>query len=140
MRLVAESSAILAWLLDEPRSDAVRAALEGAEVVVASRLTLLECERAVVRGERTARIAPGDAARVRIALSRAAVHWTLLDVTQDVLDAARGPFPKEPIRTLDAVHLATAQVARNAEPTLAVLSLDDRVRDNAALLGFRVVP
>jgi predicted nucleic acid-binding protein len=140
MRLVAESSAILTWLLDETRSADVRSALESAEVVVASCMVLLECERAIVRAERTGRVGAAAAARVRADLARVASHWTVLDVTQDVLDGARGPFPEEPVRTLDAIHLASAVVARRAEPSVALLSLDDRIRANARLLGFEVVP
>jgi hypothetical protein len=57
-----------------------------------------------------------------------------------VLDRAREPFPSEPIRTLDAVHLAAALAVRKEIPDLQVLSPDERVRTNAEALGFRVVP
>jgi uncharacterized protein with PIN domain len=44
VNLYAESSAVLAWLLDEPTAPSIRAALAGAEMVLASDLTLLECD------------------------------------------------------------------------------------------------
>jgi len=50
------------------------------------------------------------------------------------------PFPVEPIRTLDAIHLASAILARAAVPDLALLSLDERVRANGRALGFTVLP
>ena len=56
------------------------------------------------------------------------------------MELARGPFPGELIRALDAIHLATALVIRDIHPDLSVLSLDRRVRENAAALGFGVVP
>jgi hypothetical protein len=44
------------------------------------------------------------------------------------------------LRTLDALHLASALAARAAVPGLAMLSLDGRVRRSATELGFDVVP
>jgi hypothetical protein len=61
-------------------------------------------------------------------------------VSEDVVERARRPFPTEPVRTLDALHLASALVARAAVSELAVLSLDQRVRENAERLGFETVP
>jgi hypothetical protein len=58
----------------------------------------------------------------------------------DVLEAAKRPFPNEPVRTLDAIHLASALLARSAISGLALLSLDLRVRAAAAALGFKVLP
>jgi hypothetical protein len=52
-------------------------------------------------------------------------------ITSEVLASGRSRFPKEPVRVLDAIHWGTL---------LQVLSLDDRVRDNARLLGFRLAP
>ena len=53
-------------------------------------------------------------------------------------DLMRGPFPGEPIRTLDALHLASALVARAAVADLAFLSQDEKVRASARALGLRV--
>jgi hypothetical protein len=41
---------------------------------------------------------------------------------------------------LDALHLASALAARSVISDIALLSLDRRVRDNGAALGFDVVP
>ncbi len=49
MNLYAESSAVLAWLLDEAAAPEVRELLSGAAVIVASDLTLLECDRVLQR-------------------------------------------------------------------------------------------
>ena len=71
--------------------------------------------------------------------SRAA-HWHLLRIAAEVVDRARQSFPGEPIRTLDAIHLASALVARGAVAELRLLSLDDRVRRAAARLGLEALP
>jgi hypothetical protein len=44
------------------------------------------------------------------------------------------------VRTLDAIHLASALMSREVWPELGVLSLDDRVRANASALGYLVLP
>ena len=49
MNLYAESSAVLAWLLGEEDGNRVREFLSGAELVTASDLTLIECDRVLLR-------------------------------------------------------------------------------------------
>jgi hypothetical protein len=55
-----------------------------------------------------------------------------------VLDRVRRPFPVEPIRTLDAVHLATAELLGESPPLVTIVTRDDRVRKNAESLGYVV--
>ena len=140
MRLYAESSAVLAWLLDEPTAPKIRTALAGAEIVLASDLTLLECHRALIRTVSIGQLTEAEAADERSRLNQAAAHWTLLQLASDILERARRPFPLEPIRTLDALHLASALVARQAVPGIALLCLDHRVRGCARELGFHLMP
>jgi uncharacterized protein with PIN domain len=140
VNLYAESSAVLAWLLGEARAPDVRDRLAAAELVIASDLTLVECDRVLIRASKLGELREADAAGRRAELTMAAAHWTLLRVSVDVIERARLPFPREPIRTLDALHLASALVAKAAVPDLIVLSLDDAVRANARTLGFDVQP
>ena len=58
----------------------------------------------------------------------------------EIVERARRPFPGEPIRTLDALHLASALTARTAITDLALLSLDDRIRNAGARLGLPLQP
>jgi hypothetical protein len=64
----------------------------------------------------------------------------VLRISPEIVDRARQPFPGEPIRTLDAIHLASVLVARGTLPGLELLSLDERIRRAAAPLGLRVCP
>jgi predicted nucleic acid-binding protein len=140
MNLYAESSAVIAWLLGEPSGKDVRGALVAAEAVVSSDLTLIECDRVLIRAVALGKITEAQAADRRAVLSAAAARWHILKVAGDVVERARRPFPKEPIRTLDALHLAGALVARSALAGIELLSLDERIRDNARALGFRTLP
>ena len=140
MTIYAESSAVLAWLLGEEAGSRVRDALGKAELVVSSDLTLVECDRVLTRGIVLGEFEEAAAADRRAHLNAAAAHWHLLRMSADVGDRARGRFPAEPIRTLDAIHLASALVARSAVAGLELLSLDERVRRAGKALGFRLQP
>ena len=64
----------------------------------------------------------------------------MLGLADDVTSRAREVWPQEPVRTLDAIHLATATLFARAIGELTMLSLDQRVRANASALGWTVVP
>jgi predicted nucleic acid-binding protein len=140
MTLYAESSAVLAWLLGEDPGDTVRGLLVAAAAVITSDLTLIECDRVLIRATVLNDLPETDAADRRAHLAAAAAHWHLLRLGEDVVARARRPFPGEPIRALDALHLASALVARSAAAGLELLSLDVRIRASARHLGFRVWP
>ena len=140
MNLYAESSAVLSWLLDEPEGPAVAESLGSAGLVVTSDLTLVECARALLRAQTTGELSASQASDRRRILEEAAEAWSFVELNAQVLELARHPFPADPLRTLDALHLATALTTRFAVPGLRVLSLDRKVRESAAGLGFRVLP
>jgi predicted nucleic acid-binding protein len=132
----AESSAILSWLLREPTGPAVRDRLEEAAEVVTSRLTLIECERNVRRAEREGRITRQAAASAMRVLEGAASRWIIMDLVGDVPGRAAQEFPREPVGTLDALHIASALVFDRHLGKVFMLSQDDRIRTNAVALGM----
>ncbi len=140
MNIYAESSAVLGWLLGEEVGDRVRNVLRRAAVVTASDLTLLECDRVLIRAVKLGEIDEATAADRRGQLNAAAAHWHVWRITSDIIERARHPFPAEPVRTLDAVHLASALAARSAVPGVELLSLDDRIRRVGEQLGFQLQP
>jgi predicted nucleic acid-binding protein len=140
MKIYAESSAVLAWLLGEDAAQSTREILGKAELVIASDLTLLECDRVLIRAVALGEIDEAAAADRRAYLNAAAAHWHVLRLSTDIMDRARHPFPLEPIRTLDAIHLASALTARSGVAGVELLSLDDRIRRSGAQLGFRLQP
>lgn len=140
MILYVETSAVLSWLVGEQAGRSVRAKLAQASAVVASELTGLECHRAISRWTALGRLREADAAALRSQLARAMARWTRLAILGEVVERAGLPFPEEPLRALDAIHLASALLARRAQPDLELMSLDDRLCRSALGLGFRVVP
>ena len=131
-----ETSALLAWLLGESRSAEVKKRIDSAEVVVTSVLTLVEAERALVRAETGKLLNAGDGEKLRGLLARSKTGWILMEISEDVRARASRFFPAEPLRTLDAVHLATALVFMRVFPELELLSYDERILKNARALGM----
>ena len=64
----------------------------------------------------------------------------MLELSREVAERAEGSLTVEPVRTLDALHLANALLLRQALPDLRILSTDDFVRSNGRGLGFEVFP
>jgi predicted nucleic acid-binding protein len=140
VKLYVESSAVLAWLLEQNAGELVADTLAHAELIVASDLTLIECDRVLIRAVLIDELDEADADDRHARLRAVATRWTLLGLDDEIIERARRPFPAEPIRTLDAIHLASALVGRKAVPELAMLSLDTRVRKAANRLGFALAP
>lgn len=140
MNLYAESSAILAWLLGESQGEDVRERLSAAERILTSDLTLIECDRVLHRAGALGELSEADVAGRRALVAAAAEHWVVLSIDGDVVDRSRRAFLREPISTLDAIHLSTAIVTRSLVTELELLSLDERIRANAVELGFEVAP
>jgi uncharacterized protein with PIN domain len=132
----AESSAILAWLLGEPSQHAAIAALGAAERVASSTLTGLECARGLARAVSAGRITRTDELAALRLLDVAERSWDVIELGDDVLRRARASFPVAPVRTLGALHLATAALLRDETGAVAVLSFDERIRANVEAMGM----
>ncbi len=68
----------------------------------------------------------------------AVAHWQVYAVSEAVLARASQAFPIEPVRTLDAVHLATATLFSLEVAPVTMLSSDRKIRENAHALGLDV--
>lgn len=131
-----ESSALVAALLEQDA--AALEALRANGTHVTSALTLAETARAIVRARVSGRLsAPQEHAAMR-ALRTFELRTFTVEVSAAVLARVGRPFPVEPIRTLDAVHLATVEVLGDQPQRVTVVTRDVRVRDNARALGYQV--
>jgi len=140
MRIYVETSAVVAWLLDQPAGWLAYEALRNADVVISSDVTVIECERALRR-----RVASGEVSAERAAVLRAEFYattsgWSIVRIGPEIVSRAGDSFPDDLIQAMDAIHLATAVRARASVGELAIVSLDDRVRSNGQQLGFQVLP
>jgi uncharacterized protein len=74
----------------------------------------------------------------RFASDRA--FWAVVEVARDVLTIAETLLSTHPLRTLDAIHVASAQLfaARITAPELVFVSADTRQTDAAAAVGMAI--
>jgi predicted nucleic acid-binding protein len=131
-----ESSALVAALLERDR-DALKSVRSRGRKVT-SALTIAEAARAILRARAAARLTIDQERAAVRALGRFERRCFLVGVTDAILARVRRPFPVEPIRTLDAVHLATTELLGEPPPLIVVVTRDVRVRDNAQALGYTV--
>ncbi len=135
--LYIESSAIVHWLLGEPLAEEVSSWLNKDAKFISSVLTPLEISRTLVRVEVEKRFKPVEIEEIRSIYDKAILRWELMDISQGILHRAARQFPVEPVRSLDAIHLATALEFLEIYPELEVLSLDRRIVGNLEPLGLR---
>jgi predicted nucleic acid-binding protein len=141
---VDSSVLVRAYLRDEPNHDAAYAAVfAGEQPMLASELALLECDAAFRRGVRGGRITPaiGDALCELLTadLGDDGPVTTLRSDLGRILDRAREIVRDQPVRSLDALHLAVADVdgRRVAGGTgLTFVTADRAQADAATALGL----
>ena len=117
---------------------AARASIRVVGLRVTSALTLAETGRAILRARLLRRIDAQQERAAILALQSFATRCHIVSITEAILARAARPFPVEPIRTLDAIHLATAEALSESLVLVTVITRDVRVRDNAIAMGHAV--
>lgn len=120
-----DSSAIVKLVVQEPESQALRAYLRRRRPMVSSALARAEVTRAVLP------LGPSAVKRSRDVLQ----SIDLIRVNNRVLATAGTLEPPE-LRTLDAIHLATAVLLGDSMARL--VCYDDRLAHAAEALGWKV--
>ncbi len=128
MRLYLDSSALVKLVQREAESDTLRRFLRRhrTDQLVTSALARVEVVRALLAG------GPAALAQARRQLSR--VDQVLLST--ELLDSAATLAPNVQLRSLDAIHLASAQLV--GRELVAVVTYDRRMADAARDLGLAV--
>ena len=75
----------------------------------------------------------GDAARALLG------RLALVEMSPPILARALEPFPA-PIRTLDALHLASLHFLRSRDPSIRLATYDRRLADAGLALGIPAEP
>lgn len=131
-----DSSVVLRILLGAP------VALPGWQAmqpVVSSALIEVECLRTLDRLRLVERISPEEIAIRRESVYDFVGRMDIVDVTALVLARAAQPLPVS-LKTLDAIHLATAMLWREAEQQELVFATHDEALGLAArAVGFKVI-
>jgi predicted nucleic acid-binding protein len=106
--LYIESSAPARVILEH--DEGLARTIGAAERVLTSALTITETGRAISRARREGRLTPAQARAAERSLASFERSAGVLAIDDEVLEMARKDLPVEPVRTLDAIHLASIRV------------------------------
>lgn len=120
-----ESSALLAALI-EGNADA-KESIRSRDRRITSMLTVTEAHRAVLRARTSERLTNDEQNRANEGLRTFARRSELAAVTDEILNRAGRSFPVEPVRTLDAIHLAMVELLGEPAHLVTVVTRDTRV-------------
>jgi len=131
-----ETSAVVAAIVEgDVNADH---AIRGEGQRIASLLTFVEARRTIARlaamGRMTSRAQRSALGHLRTFEA----HVDLMSIGGEVLERLGKPFPVEPVRTLDAIHLATAEMLDASPQLITIVTRDRRVAQNARAMGFVV--
>ena len=134
-----DTSALVKSYVDEPGQREVRELVRDFDWV-ASALLPLELRSALRRLTSEAALSTEQLREVVSRISEDRVYWNLIEVSADVLAAAELLVATHPLRALDAVHVASAQLfaARAGLLELMFISADARQTAAAAAMGLAV--
>jgi predicted nucleic acid-binding protein len=121
-----DSSALVKLAVREPESAALRRYIRRRRPLIASALARTEVTRALLS------LGPDAVRRGHEVLARV----DLVRVNDHVLNSAGSLLPVE-LRSLDAIHLATAQ--QLGADLARIITYDDRMTAAAKVLGWKVV-
>lgn len=127
MFLYLDASAIVKLAIAEPETAALESAIANCRAVFSSKLSLVECARAVAR-------VPGR--RASATLAEVFEALVLHDVSDSVLARASVLKPVA-LRSLDAIHLATALLLGATD--LSFVTYDEKLARAAETHGLRLM-
>lgn len=132
----AETSTVLAAVLEEDAEAFAKLAVATRRIT--SALTIAEASRAIRRARAAARIEAHQERAAGLALEAFFSTCDVIAISAEILLRCGGRFPVEPVRTLDAIHLATIESVGIPPHLVRVVTRDRRVRENAVALGYQV--
>ena len=135
MILYLETSALLRLAL--LKQSEVVARMDAVRAWVTSALTLIECERTLIGMVHAKRITRSARGKAHAILREVVWRTDVSELDGAMFDRAGQPFPVEPVRTLDALHLASIMRWAERGP-IEVLTCDLKVKQNAEALGLPV--
>ena len=132
--LYLDTSAVLRAVLETGTTPELEARLHEARALITSRLSLVESARAVHRLRLAGTIPEARLADVEREIAALWARCDIWELTSAVCETARHVAPSTPLRTLDALHVATFVTARRRIAGLELLTVDERLQTAAASL------
>jgi predicted nucleic acid-binding protein len=129
--LYLDTSAVLRALLETGVSQDIEDRIRGAFALLTSRLSLVEAARALHRLRQLGQISESRLADAEREVGALWARCQIWELTPAVCEAARQVAPGKPLRTLDALHLATYVLARQKIADLELVTSDARLANAA---------
>ena len=129
--LYLDTSAVLRGVLENGTSPEVEAKIAAAPVLITSRLALVESSRALHRLRQLGKVSEVQLATAQREVASLWARCELWELTAAVCEMARQVAPGKPLRTLDALHLATFVLAREKIEDLELVTVDHRLLEAA---------
>ena len=121
-----DTSVLVKNYVREAGSSRVRALLTSYEFL-SSAITTIELQSALQRRRRQREITQANYNSIVSRLANDRLYWQLVEVVPQVLSKAEELLKTENVRTLDAIHLASAMIIQDFFPTpLPFISADER--------------
>jgi predicted nucleic acid-binding protein len=134
LNVYVDSSVLLRVILGEPDRLEIWPTITNP---VSSELIRLECLRTIDRARVRLRLDDRQIAHYRADVLEAIDAFSLVALDSVVLERAAEPFPTA-LGSLDAIHLASALLARESFDGLAFATHDDELGTAARATGFQV--
>jgi uncharacterized protein len=135
VKVYVDTSVLLRVVLGEP---GVLAEWTAIDLAVASELTRVEALRTIDRARLLAQLPDEEVALRREGVLAILAGFHMAGVNAAVLERAADPFPTL-VRTLDAIHLATALLVRAEHEDLVFATHDRQLAIAARSVGFQVL-
>lgn len=132
MILYLDSSNIVKLYVEEAGSEELDALLASAEGIATSRIAFAEVRCALARKRRDGDVSPADYGEVVTGFRDDWPRFIVVEATQDVVERAGGLCEAHRLRTLDAIHLASASLLADSVETPVRFSSSDRRLHKAA--------
>ena len=129
--LYLDTSVALRATLEQGTTPEIEHRIATAPVLVTSRLSLVESARALLRVRVQGGVPESSLADARRELDALWRRCELWELSPAVCDLASLLAPDTPLRTLDALHLATFLLARGRIEGLMLITADKRLKDAA---------
>jgi predicted nucleic acid-binding protein len=140
-----DTSCLVKLYVPEPDSAAFRMHVLSGATIVTSEIARLELWTTVRRKEAAGDLVPGGGLKALRAydsdlsggfITVHAMSAMVVSNFESLIDQCHGFAPAIPLRTLDAIHLATAAVSGETQ----VVATDRRLREAAVKIGLSVYP
>jgi predicted nucleic acid-binding protein len=136
-----DTSALVKQYLHEAGSNRVLELLKSGEKVYTASLTYAETHAAFSRRSREGRLKRQTTRRLALRFDRDWESYDIVVLSENVLQLARQMLYRHPLRSADAIHLASALLLARTSPTArwSFVCADGRLCDAANAEGFEPI-